>query len=351
MIAAADEQQALMQAARLDAAGRHGEAIDVLSAAAKRGGARARGIVGARILVGDRAPLLGAPGADLLAEAAEAGDAEAARIVSVLAAAGAYRKQDWTAALDYLALAAGRGAPEAQGALRALAGDAARERPADWRGLRDAVNLAALLRAPAARTLSEDPQIRTYAGFVPPALAAWLIERARPRLGRAAIYNATRARNEEGEARTNSQAGFTLLEADTAQIVLQARMADAAGVALACLESPAILHYAPGQRFAEHFDFIDPRTPGHDEDIRRNGQRAITVLAYLNDDYEGGRTDFARLGLSHRGAAGEALLFVNADAAGKGDVRTVHAGRPTGAGEKWIVSQFIRSRPVLPGAA
>jgi hypothetical protein len=28
-------------------------------------------------------------------------------------------------------------------------------------------------------------------------------------------------------------------------------------------------------------------------------------------------------------------------------VRTLHAGRPPRAGEKWIVSQFVRNRPVF----
>lgn len=357
MSVALGEQDALAEAARLDAANRHGEAIDVLAAAARRGGARAKAIVGARILIGDRAPLLGAPGADLLAEAADAGDAEAANLVSVLAAAGAYRPQDWTAALDYLRLAAERGFPRAQGALRALAGVAppndglAEGGPADdWRRLREAVDMPALLRPPPARALCEDPQIRVHPDFVSPPFAAWLIERARPRLARAAVYNAVRARNERAEVRTNSQASFNLLDVDTAQIALQARMAAAADVPFACLESLAVLRYAPGEEFVEHFDFVDPNTPGHDEDIRRNGQRVITMLAYLNDGYEGGATDFPRLKLSHRGAAGEGLLFVNVRADGKGDVRTVHAGRPTVTGEKWVVSQFIRNKPILPGA-
>jgi len=48
----------------------------------------------------------------------------------------------------------------------------------------------------------------------------------------------------------------------------------------------------------------------------------------------------------HKGRRGEGLYFVNANDGGA-DVRTLHAGLRPRAGEKWIVSQFVRSRPVL----
>jgi len=343
----AKHDPALETADRLDAEGRHGEAIDVLAAAARRGNAAAKARIGARILLGDRAPLLGAQGAQLLHEAAAEGDAEAAAISAVLAAAGVWRPQDWNAALDLTLLAAERGSTRAQGALRALAGEGA---GADWRRLRASVDLRTLLAPPIARVLHADPPIQNYADFIPPAIAAWLIERARGRLTRAAVYNAVRARNEPGEARTNSQASFGLLDTDVAQIALQARIAAAAGAPIGHLEAPAVLHYAPGEQFAEHFDFVDPNTPGHDAEIARNGQRTMTMLVYLNTDYEGGETEFPRLKFRHRGAAYEGLAFVNARPDGKGDVRTVHAGRPVISGEKWIFSQFVRSRRILPGA-
>jgi hypothetical protein len=41
------------------------------------------------------------------------------------------------------------------------------------------------------------------------------------------------------------------------------------------------------------------------------------------------------------------LYFVNALPDASPDLRTVHAGRPPTAGEKWIVSQFIRDRRLL----
>jgi hypothetical protein len=96
---------------------------------------------------------------------------------------------------------------------------------------------------------------------------------------------------------------------------------------------------------------VDPKTPNYASVIEKQGERVITFLVYLNDDYEGGETEFPRLGLRHRGARREGLLFANALRTGEPDKRMVHAGRPPTRGEKWIVSQFIRNRASLNARA
>src|SRR5690606_31772842 len=83
-VTAADEQAALARADALDAQGRHTDAVDVLAGAARRGGMRARARLGARLLMGDRAPLLGPDGVRLLAEAGAAGLGDAAALSAVL---------------------------------------------------------------------------------------------------------------------------------------------------------------------------------------------------------------------------------------------------------------------------
>jgi hypothetical protein len=60
---------------------------------------------------------------------------------------------------------------------------------------------------------------------------------------------------------------------------------------------------------------------------RCNGQRMVTFLVYLNDDYDGGQTEFPRLKVSHSGKAGDGFYFVNALPDGTADTRTLHAGR------------------------
>lgn len=83
-------------------------------------------------------------------------------------------------------------------------------------------------------------------------------------------------------------------------------------------------------------------------ELAPRGQRAATFLIYLNEAYEGGATQFPRLDWQYRGGRGDALLFSNVDAAGAPDYNTVHAGMPATSGEKWVLSQWIRTRPVGP---
>ncbi len=120
----------------------------------------------------------------------------------------------------------------------------------------------------------------------------------------------------------------------------------ACGMSERMMEGPTVLHYSPGEQIANHYDFVDPHsTPDYAGEIARNGQRVITFLVYLNDDYDGGETGLPELGFAHKGRKGDSLYFVNALPDMSPDMRALHAGRPTSRGEKWIVTQFVRSRP------
>ena len=123
-------------------------------------------------------------------------------------------------------------------------------------------------------------------------------------------------------------------------------MANAVGLPLRHLEAATILHYAPGEEISDHFDFIDPHAPNYRQQIARGGQRVVTFLVYLNDNYAGGETAFPRLDLCYKATRGDALFFVNVQSDGQPNLQTLHAGRPPQA-EKWIVSQFMRNAPVF----
>jgi hypothetical protein len=167
-------------------------------------------------------------------------------------------------------------------------------------------------------------------------------------VARATVYDPRHA-GEEGHvvsARSNSAAPFTLLEIDLALVLMQARMANSLGLPLEWFEPATLLHYAPGQQFEIHHDYLDPDAPGMAADIAERGQRVATFLVYLNDDYAGGETDFPRIPYRFRGRRGDALVFANTDPQRNPDPRTVHAGLPPTSGEKWLLSQWVRDRPV-----
>ena len=344
---------AVTLAASHDAAGNHEDAVNELANASREGDVAAMTVLGKRLVAGDRAPLLPAEGQRLLVEAMQAGSAEAAERLAVLAALGAHMDQSWAGAFALLVSAAERGSESARGQLRVLAGDTAGDaiEGEDCRTLASRIDLRAWISAPSGVALHERPAVRVYAGFLGDQACAWLIERARGRLRRALIYDSAHGGDVADEMRTNSAAGFDLMDVDLVQVMLQHRMAAAVGLPVANMEGPTVLHYDVGEQITDHTDFLNTRMPNYEAEIRRRGERIITFLVYLNDDYGGGETDFPLLGARHRGRRGDGLFFVNALPNGKPDTRMVHAGRPPTHGQKWIVSQFIRNRPALNARA
>jgi prolyl 4-hydroxylase len=341
---------AVAKADDLDAAGNHRAAVDQLAIGARNRDVEALTRLGKRLLVGDRAPALPAQGAGFLEEAVQLGGAEAAAVLAVIYAVGASKRHGSADALDTLAIAAERGWSPAQAQLRVLAAaptSGAEPATNDWRRLRARVDLAAWAAVPRATTLSEDPVVRVVADLLREDVCRWLIEKARGRLTRALVYEALSRRTTVSETRSNTAATFGLLDTDLVCVFAQARMAACAGVPFRHLEPLAVLHYAQGEEITEHFDFVDPEVPDYERQIASQGQRVVTFLAYLNDDYGGGETEFLELELRHKGRRGDGLYFVNARPDGSADTRTLHAGRAPTNGEKWIVSQFMRNRPTF----
>jgi len=333
-----------------DAAGRHHEAIDALARGTSAGNPDCMRQLGKRLLTGDRAPLLAAEGARFLLDAANQGDAEAPARIAALTGLGLYFKPNWREALRWLMVAAERQWQPARGQLLALAGATAGSDSPDgeqWSRLATRIEFSPWQSAAPSRELSTDPQVRAIDSFISPAVCDWIIARARGRLTRARVYDAVSQQEFVATTRTNSAANFSLAEVELVDVLVQARMSWTCGLPPSHMEAPAVLHYEAGEEASNHFDFVDPNIPNYSAEIARNGQRVATFLVYLNDDYEGGETNFPTLGFRHKGRRGGALVFVNALANMEPDMRMLHAGLPPTRGEKWIVSQFIRSRPFL----
>jgi hypothetical protein len=337
----------------LDAEGRHTEAIDWLARAGQSGDVEALTVLGHRLLIGANAPFLPADGARLLGNAASGGGGQAAATLAVLIGGGIYARQNWSVALDCLQRSAELGWQSARTQLQILAGAQAGSDPGDWRRLREAVDLDAWSRPAPSETLCGSPQILSVRGLIPPEACAWVIEQSRSRLARAELYDpATGKPVLSTETRLNQIANFTLADTCLLNILIQARMSVATGIPFPMMESFAVLHYATGEEYGEHFDYLDPAIPAYAQELERAGQRVATCLIYLNDGYEGGETEFTRLGVSFKGACGDALIFFSADpSSGRPDPRSVHAGRTPTSGEKWLLSQFFRNRPAVGAQA
>lgn len=303
--------------------------------------------LGLRYLTGRGVTIDTGRGVALIEEAADGGDAKGCYLAATMASGTFWRERDWDLALDYLLAAAFSEHTVSRDMLRILAGGPAgdRIRSEDWQALRDRVDLSAWLTPPEPRRLSDAPRVEAIEGFAPPAACDWLIAQARRRLSRATIYDSVSGGTTEDVRRTNSQCDLDLEHIGVLTFVLRARIGALTGRPDQAMEVPKVLHYAPGETFANHFDWIDPAEPAYAQQLAKRGQRAHTFLMYLNEGFTGGETHFPELGLSHLGATGDALLFANVDAAGRPDPKTMHAGLPPTSGEKWLFSQWIRELP------
>ncbi len=318
--------------------------LDSLKAAASRGDPDAKATLGKYLIAKPTSLQSLEDGKMFLKEALEAGNGEAAEFIAVVHAAGIGCHQDWTKALDYLEQAArlGRDSAARQLAVFADTKDAA---PSDMNALRKQIHLEALFSLPEKQILCEAPRIRKVENFIPHRFCDWMIERARPNLGRARTYDAMVAEGRESANRTNSAKSFGLLELDLILLFIQTRISKLTEMPLFLMENASVLHYEVGQQFREHYDYLDPNKPAHAADIRQSGQRLVTCLVYLNEDFEGAETAFPKINQKFRCKKGGALLFANVDTQGQPDPMTRHAGLPPISGEKWLFSQWIRTGP------
>jgi prolyl 4-hydroxylase len=239
------------------------------------------------------------------------------------------------AALTHAALlATGTGGPaDATGARAIVVGLAVRSPLAR----RQSELLAAQPALPVPTPLRDDPYVARLDGFLSPAECAYLIERVGPRVRPSTVIDPRTRRAVPNPVRDSHGTNVPPPDEDLVIHLINRRIATATGTDWAQGEPLHLLRYQPGQQYRPHVDAL----PGV------ANQRILTVLLYLNDDYDGGETDFAG-GLSVRGRAGDALVFANVRKDGSPDPRTRHAGTPVTRGVKWLATRWIRARPFDP---
>jgi predicted 2-oxoglutarate/Fe(II)-dependent dioxygenase YbiX len=304
-----------------------------LLAAAAAGDPRAQLALAHFMIIG-RAP---APNADEPARLVRAACAqkfdEALLYQAMLAALGLGREQNLDEAYALVAEAAALGNTSARGQLKALGGGT-RFDAAPW------------LAPPRLTQHAMAPRIFVGENFLPRAACDWFIEQARGKLDAARVATASNT-TAVGDRRTNSVAGSSMLEPDLVMQLTRLRIAGALDLSAEQLEPTNVLRYEVGQEYGPHYDVIRPdEVQNFEAELRAVGQRCATVLVYLNDGYDGGDTEFPRLGQRFKGKPGDALIFWNLSAANALERDSLHAGLPVTRGEKWLLSQWVRERPL-----
>ncbi|HEX9965982.1 MAG TPA: 2OG-Fe(II) oxygenase [Allosphingosinicella sp.] len=273
--------------------------------------ARLRGDGGRRDLAAAR---------ELFRQSAGTGRVDAAVIYANLLAAGVGGPREWAAALrllEALAQASPRSRRELE-RLKAMALTAEGDP----------------LQVPEGERLCEAPEVSRFPGLFSAAECEWLARSAAPMLERAVVVDPASGRQRLDPMRVCDSVGFTWPLENLAVHALNRRIAAASGTAVEQGEPLQVLRYRPGGEYRPHFDAI----PGF------ANQRAMTMLVWLSDGYEGGETHFPTPGLKLKGGVGDAILFRNIRPDGRRDPASGHSGLPVTAGEKLIASRWIRAR-------
>ena len=97
--------------------------------------------------------------------------------------------------------------------------------------------------------------------------------------------------------------------------------------------------YEEGQYFKPHQDFFSG--PAYDKHCLASGNRTHTLMIYLNDDFEGGGTNFLNLNTIVKPEQGKAVAWENMSD-GECLESAMHEGMPIIKGKKYIITSWWR---------
>ena len=187
------------------------------------------------------------------------------------------------------------------------------------------------------------PMIAVLGGVLSHEECDQLIDLARGRLRPSTITDPATGLETVAEHR-NSEGMFFRLTESPFIASIDRRLSALMGAPIEHGEGLQVLRYGPGTQSTPHFDFLLASNPRNRESIARSGQRVATLVVYLNDLGLGGETVFPEIGLTVVPHKGHAVYFEYCDRLGRVDARSVHAGAPVLAGEKWAVTKWMRER-------
>lgn len=172
-----------------------------------------------------------------------------------------------------------------------------------------------------------------------------LIHSAYPILTPSQVYHADAPQHRQSTVPQRISHQATLRNEDTKQVATQ--LSELIGMEDSHFEDIQVIRYEKGGHFDYHYD-TNPSNK-----TLPSSSRIITLMVYLNDDYEGGETEFPMIHKKVKPQKGKAVLFwsVRPMTTGNELIReSVHKGSDVRSGEKWICNLWVHSEPFLPDA-
>jgi prolyl 4-hydroxylase len=146
----------------------------------------------------------------------------------------------------------------------------------------------------------------------------------------------------KSEGVRKSQTYWLSKDDPVAQNIIQ-KVCDIDGHSIEQAEDIQVVKYEPNGYYNEHHDACcDDNICS---DFIKDGQRIVKMVIYLNDDFEGGATNFPNIKKQYKPKKYSGILFYpmnkNRD---KCHENSLHAGTPVTKGEKYIANVWIREK-------
>lgn len=207
-------------------------------------------------------------------------------------------------------------------------------------------NLATDTRAPS-KPLHTKPLVAIADAALSAAECGWLRLNARAGLRPSRILDPETGHPRPNPIRTGMTTYFAPSRLEFPALRVMERLAGYAQASLLRAEPLAVLRYRPGEQYRPHRDALGAAALTGDP-LCAAGDRAATVLAYLNHPTAGGETVFPELAIRVDARRGRVLIFENLAPDRRPDPLSLHAGLPVTRGTKWLASLWIREQN-LPG--
>jgi len=110
-------------------------------------------------------------------------------------------------------------------------------------------------------------------------------------------------------------------------------------------EDLQVVKYQPSGYYNEHHDSCCDENDTCKDFLKRGGNRVVTMVIYLNDEFEGGATKFIKLNKEIKPDKYSGILFYSMNKnKDKCHSLSMHAGLPITSGEKYIANVWIREK-------
>ncbi len=150
-----------------------------------------------------------------------------------------------------------------------------------------------------------------------------------------------------GEGRTSYTSNFHIFPNDEVLANIRKKASELVKMPESHFEFFQCVSYNPNQEYQSHYDTFDEKSERGKKEIEARGQRKYTMLAYLNDDFEGGSTYFPNVDLLVQPKKRRVAIFNNLNEQGQIIPSAFHAGLPVTTGRKYAINIWVREKPFI----